>query len=169
MLCGGASSIKHHDLQQQMRESVFCPALAGDNAGSGRLTEIILAGCIPVFFLPPAHMTPMPDDFDWAHAAVFFNITRESADWMTPERWAPPLLFASAGSCSAFFVYLFICLFVYLFGRGKGTWADKRRRGGAVAAQLAARSWSIPGLTRLVSRRARHAGLSAAPGGWASR
>jgi hypothetical protein len=39
---------EHAEVQAEMRASRFCLMLPGDNVSSGRLTEAILAGCIPV-------------------------------------------------------------------------------------------------------------------------
>ena len=39
--------LTHADLQRKLRTSLFCLVPAGDTASSNRLTEVVLAGCIP--------------------------------------------------------------------------------------------------------------------------
>ena len=55
----------HEDLRHNMQRSVFCLVLQGDTASSRRLTETVLAGCIPVFLGPPTH-----DSFNAACSCV---------------------------------------------------------------------------------------------------
>lgn len=45
----------------RMRHSVFCPAFPGDAASTRRLSEIFLAGCIPIFLGPPYHSMPFSE------------------------------------------------------------------------------------------------------------
>ena len=44
-----------------MRHSRFCPAFPGDAASTRRLSEIFLAGCVPVFLGPPYHSMPFSE------------------------------------------------------------------------------------------------------------
>ncbi|KAI7836695.1 hypothetical protein COHA_009471 [Chlorella ohadii] len=67
--------VPHAEMQQQLRQSLFCPMVAGDTPSSARLTEAVVAGCIPVFFGPPWHTMPLPDAIDWASIGVYINIT----------------------------------------------------------------------------------------------
>lgn len=72
---------------RRMSNSRFCLALPGDSASTRRLSEIMLANCIPVFAGPPYHSMPF-DTIDWAAAGVFFNILNYTG-WMTGEfHWA---------------------------------------------------------------------------------
>ena len=48
-------------MYSKMRSSKFCPAFPGDAASTRRLSEIFLAGCIPVFVGPPYHSMPFGD------------------------------------------------------------------------------------------------------------
>ena len=64
----------HNDLRQSMRRSVFCFVLPGDTASSRRLTEIVLAGCIPVFIGPPWSSMPLADKVDYTQIALFFQL-----------------------------------------------------------------------------------------------
>lgn len=52
---------KFEDMFDKMRHSVFCPAFPGDAASTRRLSEIFLAGCIPVFLGPPYHSMPFSE------------------------------------------------------------------------------------------------------------
>lgn len=60
-----------------MRRSVFCLLVPGDNVSSGRLTEAILAGCIPVVSSSPdewnAAATPEPHGLELWHAMQFIG------------------------------------------------------------------------------------------------
>ncbi len=72
---------------QRMSQSRFCLALPGDSASTRRLSEIMLANCIPVFAGPPYHSMPFLS-LDWAAAGVFFNIVNRTG-WMTDSfEWA---------------------------------------------------------------------------------
>ena len=80
------NELPHRQLQKVLRATTFCPVIVGDSAASWRLTEAILAGCIPVILAPPMHAIPLERDFDWGGAAIFINITRDSVRWMEPSR-----------------------------------------------------------------------------------
>lgn len=60
---------------------VFCLVLPGDAASTRRFSEIMTAGCIPVFIGPPYHSMPLIHDVDYRNAAVFFSIQNHSP-WM---------------------------------------------------------------------------------------
>ena len=60
---------------KQMRSSLFCPVLPGDSASARRTSEIFMSGCIPIFMGPPYGSMPFPDEVDYKHASLIFNIT----------------------------------------------------------------------------------------------
>ena len=64
----------HSEVLDAMRRATFCPVLNGDTAASLRLSEVILAGCIPVFVGPPWHALPMVEDVDYESFAVFIEV-----------------------------------------------------------------------------------------------
>lgn len=71
-----------------MSTSRFCLALPGDSASTRRLSEIMLAACIPVFVGPPYHSMPFHHSIDWAAAGVFFNIS-DYKSWLREEfQWS---------------------------------------------------------------------------------
>ena len=69
------------DMFDDMRNSTFCLALPGDSSSTRRLSEIMLANCIPVFAGPPYHSMPFHHTVNWSAAGVFFNISNYSP-WM---------------------------------------------------------------------------------------
>lgn len=64
-----------------MQRTVFCLVLPGDAQSTRRLSEIFLAGCIPVFLGPPYNTMPFADDIDYKSVGVFFNVTNYR-DWL---------------------------------------------------------------------------------------
>ena len=60
----------HATLMAKMGASLFCPIVAGDTQSSRRLTEVVLAGCIPVFVGPPFHTLPLAADVDYPAFSV---------------------------------------------------------------------------------------------------
>ena len=66
--------VSHAVVRQEMRRSVFCLLLPGDTASSSRLTEIMLAGCIPVFFGPPWHAQPLAAWLRYPDFSLFFRL-----------------------------------------------------------------------------------------------
>ncbi len=60
----------HGQMMQGLQRSLFCPVIAGDTQSSRRLTEIVLAGCIPVFIGPPFHTLPLAADIDYPSFSV---------------------------------------------------------------------------------------------------
>ena len=68
----------------KMEHTVFCIVIAGDAQSTRRLTEIFMAGCIPVFVGPPYNSMPLADEVDWPGVGVFFNVTKYSL-WMPNE------------------------------------------------------------------------------------
>ncbi|GAB4814865.1 hypothetical protein N2152v2_001911 [Parachlorella kessleri] len=71
----------HGQMMQGLQRSLFCPVIAGDTQSSRRLTEIVLAGCIPVFIGPPFHTLPLAADIDYPSFSVFVNMTN-TTDWV---------------------------------------------------------------------------------------
>ncbi len=69
----------------KMERSIFCLVLPGDAQSTRRLTEIFLAGCIPVFVGPPYNTMPLAEDVPYQSVGVFFNITNYTA-WMDKVR-----------------------------------------------------------------------------------
>ena len=69
-----AQVVSHAVIRQEMRRAVFCLLLPGDTASSSRLTEIVLAGCIPVFLGPPWHAQPLAARLRYPDFSVFFQL-----------------------------------------------------------------------------------------------
>ena len=59
----------------RMRNATFCLSMPGDSASTRRLSETIMAGCIPVFLGPPYASMPLANDVRYREFSVFFNIT----------------------------------------------------------------------------------------------
>lgn len=64
----------HDALRGVMQRSLFCLVIPGDTASSRRLTEIVLAGCIPVFVGPPWHSMPLAAWLDYSKFALFVEL-----------------------------------------------------------------------------------------------
>ncbi|KAL4854407.1 hypothetical protein ACK3TF_004916 [Chlorella vulgaris] len=80
----------HAQVQLEMRRSVLCLLVPGDNVSSGRLTEAILAGCIPVFIGDPWHELPFNHgEVEWPNIAVFIKV--QSPGWTNATTCAAPL------------------------------------------------------------------------------
>ncbi|KAK9805837.1 hypothetical protein WJX73_006156 [Symbiochloris irregularis] len=76
------------DMLHGMEHSNFCLALPGDSQSTRRLSEMFMAGCIPVFVGPPYNSMPFAHSIDYASVGVFFNVTR-TASWLEfPVKWA---------------------------------------------------------------------------------
>lgn len=71
----GGQHAPFEDMFSAMSHSKFCLAFPGDAASTRRLSELMLAGCIPVFPGPPYHSLPFSEHVDWRAAGVFFNIS----------------------------------------------------------------------------------------------
>lgn len=48
--------------------------IPGDTASSSRLTDVMLAGCIPVFVGPPWHAMPLASEILYHEFSVFFEL-----------------------------------------------------------------------------------------------
>ena len=61
----------------RMRNATFCLSMPGDSASTRRLSETIMAGCIPVFLGPPYGSMPLAEEggFDYRAAGLFYNVT----------------------------------------------------------------------------------------------
>lgn len=71
----------------RMRNATFCLSMPGDSASTRRLSETIMAGCIPVFLGPPYASMPLAGDVAYREFAVFINIT-DYAGWLQdPMDW----------------------------------------------------------------------------------
>eukprot|EP00884_Botryococcus_braunii_P002210 jgi/Botrbrau1/11990/Bobra.0115s0026.1 len=77
----GYNEESHGELMKSLFHSTFCPVIPGDSQTSQHLTERYIAGCIPVFVGPPFHTMPFEKEVDYAHSAIFLNVTN-SGDWM---------------------------------------------------------------------------------------
>ena len=88
VFCRENKSVEHGTLEAEYRQSQFCPMLPGDSAGTWRLPEVLMAGCIPVFLFPPLHAVPLPYDIAWKDIAIFINITQARDLWYAEERCA---------------------------------------------------------------------------------
>ena len=68
----------HSALLEDMSQHRFCLVIAGDTSSSRRLTDSMLAKCIPVFIGPPFHTLPLTDVVDYASFGLFLNVTSKS-------------------------------------------------------------------------------------------
>jgi hypothetical protein len=69
-----AWQVIYKQLMQELLQSTFCFVLPGDTASSRRLSDIMLAGCIPVFLGKPWHSMPFAEDLPYADFALFFQL-----------------------------------------------------------------------------------------------
>ncbi|BDA47817.1 hypothetical protein COCOBI_11-0740 [Coccomyxa sp. Obi] len=67
-------SNSHKELRGMLRRSKFCLVIAGGTASTRRLTDVMLAGCIPVFLGPPWHSLPLAQWVDYPSFAVFAEL-----------------------------------------------------------------------------------------------
>lgn len=70
------NKMPHPTLMQSYRQSQFCPVMPSNVQSSRRLSEVVLAGCIPVFFGPPFHTLPLAQYVKYADIGIFFNISQ---------------------------------------------------------------------------------------------
>ncbi len=91
----GGQGVRHPQMVQLIRRSLFCPVLPGDTQSSKRLSEVVLEGCIPVFLGPPFHTLPLASDVDYGAMGVFLLVkqrpwvTRDSEDQRQFRLWKP--------------------------------------------------------------------------------
>ena len=79
----------HSALLETMASHQFCLVIAGDTQSSRRLTDAMLAECLPVFVGPPFHSLPLAHVVDYASFAVFLNVT-SNAVFLTGELQGQP-------------------------------------------------------------------------------
>jgi len=73
-----------------MRSATFCPAFPGDAASTRRLSEMFLAGCIPVFVGPPYHSMPFsetmkPMKMEWQLDPNIRAVHETEGRWWIPD------------------------------------------------------------------------------------
>ncbi len=61
----------YEDLMVAMQRATFCLMPPGETASSRRLTDAVLAGCLPVFIGPPWHEMPLAGPLNYSAFAVF--------------------------------------------------------------------------------------------------
>ncbi|KAK9791369.1 hypothetical protein WJX73_000756 [Symbiochloris irregularis] len=71
-----------------MEHSKFCLVLPGDSQSTRRLSEIFIAGCIPVFIGPPYNSMPLASSIDYASVGIFFNVSNTVAWLESDAKWA---------------------------------------------------------------------------------
>lgn len=93
---------------ERMRNATFCLSMPGDSASTRRLSETIMAGCIPVFVGPPFASMPLAEHVNYREFSVFFNVSdysgwlQDSMEWgihptirpyhvLNPWTWIPEL------------------------------------------------------------------------------
>ncbi|KAK9798884.1 hypothetical protein WJX73_000470 [Symbiochloris irregularis] len=77
----------HSELRKQTRSSQFCLLPPGDTASSRRITDIILAGCIPVFIGRPWHSMPLAGFVNYRDLAVFIEVSELIHLAQDPHTW----------------------------------------------------------------------------------
>jgi len=70
----------HNEVMDGYRRAKFCPVMPSNVQSSRRLSEVILAGCVPVFIGPPFHTLPLAQFVDYSTMGIFFNIS--SPTWL---------------------------------------------------------------------------------------
>ena len=94
----GSSHSSFEAMLNKMEHTVFCLIIPGDAQSTRRLSEIFLAGCIPVFMGPPYHTMPLAEDINYKSTGIFFNISAYSS-WL-PEVSPLPVLQTMISSAS---------------------------------------------------------------------
>lgn len=79
---GELSHVTHSHMMNDLRRSTFCLVLAGDTVSSRRITESMLAGCLPVFVGPPFHDLPLSKYINYSSFALHFQFS--SPPWVVP-------------------------------------------------------------------------------------
>ncbi|BDA47957.1 probable xyloglucan galactosyltransferase GT14 at C-terminar half [Coccomyxa sp. Obi] len=77
----GGRPLPFRSIMERMRNATFCLSMPGDSASTRRLSETIMAGCIPVFVGPPYASMPMADHVNYREFSVFINISDYSG-WL---------------------------------------------------------------------------------------
>lgn len=86
----------HNSVLEDLARARFCLVIAGDTASSRRLSEIMAAGCIPVFVGPPWHTLPLSPFIDYFSFALFFLLEEQTwhrgdAERFEPDPWTAQL------------------------------------------------------------------------------
>ena len=68
------AQMSYPQVMLEMRRTVFCFLLPGDTASSRRLSDIMMAGCIPVFLGAPWHAMPFAGEVHYKDFALFFQL-----------------------------------------------------------------------------------------------
>lgn len=71
--CSCKQRMPHDQLRHKLRTSKFCLLPPGDTSSSRRLTEVMLAGCIPVFIGGPWHSMPLADFVDYKYEHLVYT------------------------------------------------------------------------------------------------
>eukprot|EP01025_Chloroclados_australasicus_P026165 TRINITY_DN2597_c0_g3_i2.p2 TRINITY_DN2597_c0_g3~~TRINITY_DN2597_c0_g3_i2.p2 ORF type:complete len:372 (+),score=14.11 TRINITY_DN2597_c0_g3_i2:91-1206(+) len=58
----------------ELQRSIFCLILAGDSFSSRRLSDAVMAGCLPVFIGPPFHTFPFRNYVNYASFSVIIHV-----------------------------------------------------------------------------------------------
>lgn len=66
--------ISHAAFIRDLSRTSFCLVTPGDSQSSRRLTEVMLAMCIPVFLGPPFHTIPFASKVPYRELGVFFEM-----------------------------------------------------------------------------------------------
>ncbi len=78
-----STRLSHESQMAMMRRTRFCLVLPGDTQSSRRITEVVLAGCIPVLIMPPMHTLPLAAFVDYQKFAVVVRVP-DASPWMAP-------------------------------------------------------------------------------------
>ena len=78
------------EMLDKMERSIFCLVIPGDAQSTRRLSEIFMAGCIPVFVGPPYNAMPLAGDIQYKSVGIFFNISAYST-WLPVVSFLPRL------------------------------------------------------------------------------
>jgi hypothetical protein len=105
----------HAAMMRKLESAVFCPVIAGDTQSSRRLTEVVLAGCIPLFIGPPFHTLPMAADVDYTAFSV--------GGWVGEGGWVGGL--AGLAGCNGMEVLCFRVHGVLSLPLGQVGWQDE--------------------------------------------
>eukprot|EP01025_Chloroclados_australasicus_P025537 TRINITY_DN2548_c0_g2_i1.p1 TRINITY_DN2548_c0_g2~~TRINITY_DN2548_c0_g2_i1.p1 ORF type:complete len:519 (+),score=20.09 TRINITY_DN2548_c0_g2_i1:163-1719(+) len=66
--------LTHQETLDLYRRSRFCFLIPGDTQCSKRISEVIFAGCVPVFVGKPFHTLPYRNILDYRKLALFFHL-----------------------------------------------------------------------------------------------
>jgi hypothetical protein len=75
-------AVDHMETSREMLTSTFCLVIAGDTPSGRRISEIVIAGCIPVFVGPPWHIRPLSRYVPWDQFSLFIEVNNAA-------RWCP--------------------------------------------------------------------------------